>query len=87
MPEETQTCNERVSQENGTDQYKRHYGNLTNRLETHTVPDRSNLIGNALLERKWNAKWNAAGMPKEHQNFCGAGTRSFENARIENAFY
>ena len=37
-----------------------------------TVPDRSNLTGNALLERKWNA----AGTPKERQNFCGVGARS-----------
>ena len=42
----------------------------------HTVPDRSNLTGNALLERKWNAKWNAAGTPKERKNFCGVGARS-----------
>ena len=48
---------------------------------TCTVPDRSNLTGNALLERKWNAKWNAAGTPKGRQNFCGAGTRS-EQERV-----
>lgn len=36
MPEETQTCSERVSQENETDKYKTHYNNLTNRVESHT---------------------------------------------------
>ena len=29
-----------------------------------TVPDRSNLTVNTLLEHKWNAKWNATGTPK-----------------------
>ena len=56
--------------------------------DRYTVPDRSNLTGNALLERKWNAKWNAAGTPKERPNFCGVGARSIENAitrSIENA--
>ena len=47
----------------------------------YTVPDRSNLTGNALLERKWNAKRNAAGTPRERQNFCGVGARS-EQERI-----
>ena len=42
--------------------------------EQFTVPDRSNLTGNALLECKWNAKWNTAA-PKELQNFCGVGAR------------
>ena len=41
-----------------------------------TVPDRSNLTGNTLLERIWNAKWNTVGTPKERQNFCGVGARS-----------
>ena len=45
-------------------------------LALATVPDRRNLTGNALLERKWNANWNAAGTPKERQNFCGVGARS-----------
>ena len=45
------------------------------------VPDRSNLTRNALLERKWNAKWNAAGTPKERQNFCVVGARS-EQERV-----
>ena len=50
-------------------------------LHRVTVPARSNLTGNALLERKWNAKWNAAGTPKERQNFCGVGARS-EQERV-----
>ena len=50
--------------------------------KTLTVPDRSNLTGNALLERKWDRKWNAAGTPKERQNFCGVGARSIENDKF-----
>ena len=55
-----------------------------------TVPDRSNLTGNALLERKWNAKWNAAGTSKFLWSWSAFRTRmrSFENAitrSIENA--
>ena len=38
--------------------------NTTDSLTCTTVPDRSNLTGNALLERKWNVKWSAAGTPK-----------------------
>ena len=55
-----------------------------------TVPDRSNLTGNALLERIWNAKWNAAGTPKFLWSWSAFPTRtcSIENAitrSIENA--
>ena len=55
-----------------------------------TVPDRSNLTGNALLERKWNVKWNAAGTSKFLWSWSAFRTRmrSFENAitrSIENA--
>ena len=56
----------------------------------YTVPDRSNLTGNALLERKWNAKWNAARTPKFLWSWSAFRTRthSIENAitpSIENA--
>ena len=47
-----------------------------------TLPDRSNLTENALLERKWNAKWNAAGTPKERQISV-----ELERVPNKNAFY
>ena len=50
-------------------------------LSRNTVPDRSNLTVNALLERKWNAKWNAVGTLRERQNVCGTGARS-EQERV-----
>ena len=46
-------------------------GHKTNTAQG-TLPDRSNLTLNALLERKWNAE----GKPKECQNFRGAGVHS-----------
>ena len=57
------------------------YGGQCTWLYLAAVPLKSNLTGNALLERKWNAKWNAAGTPRERQNFCGVGARS-EQERV-----
>ena len=51
-----------------------------------TVPDRSNLTVNALLERKWNVKWNANGTQMER---CGNAKMSVELERVlnKNVFY
>ena len=51
-----------------------------------TVPDRSNLTGNALLERKWNAKWNAAGTLRERQRNAKISVE-LERGLNKNAFY